>query len=189
MQTISIALMISDNDKSQDVAKQQHFDEVNTQLGCQIVSIPLTSDQSLPTTSDHVPLFNSLDQVVTNWDYCDQDVNTVLDSILSTIAAGHFPDTSLDSKHIPEGYRKALVCAQSINGEVRKLPILIKKDIHTNPHTTIRTRELEKVHIAPATLHDLSDAKGDQIRAEQEAQRKQIFGPCDFFGAEALAAW
>ena len=129
MQTISIALMISDNDKSQDVAKQQHFDEVNTQLGCQIVSIPLTSDQSLPTTSDHVPLFNSLDQVVTNWDYCDQDVNTVLDSILSTIAAGHFPDTSLDSKHIPEGYRKALVCAQSINGEVRKLPILIKKDI------------------------------------------------------------
>lgn len=124
MQTISIALMISDNDKSQDVAKQQHFDEVNTQLGCQIVSIPLTSDQSLPTTSDHVPLFNSLDQVVTNWDYCDQDVNTVLDSILSTIAAGHFPDTSLDSKHIPEGYRKALVCAQSINGEVRKLHYL-----------------------------------------------------------------
>ena len=37
MQTRSIALMISDNDKSQDVAKQQHFDEVNTQLGCQIV--------------------------------------------------------------------------------------------------------------------------------------------------------
>ena len=95
MQTISIALMLSDNDKSQDVTKQQHFDEVNTQLGCRIVSIPLTSDQSLPTTSDHVPLFNSLDQVVTNWDYCDQDVNTVLDSVLSTIAASHFPDTSL----------------------------------------------------------------------------------------------
>ena len=56
MQTISIALMISDNDKSQDVTKQQHFDEVNTQLGCRIVSIPLTSDQSLPTTSDHLLL-------------------------------------------------------------------------------------------------------------------------------------
>ena len=172
MQTISIALMISDNDKSQDVAKQQHFDEVNTQLGCQIVSIPLTSDQSLPTTSDHVPLFNSLDQVVTNWDYCDQDVNTVLDSILSTIAAGHFPDTSLDSKHIPEGYRKALVCAQSINGEVRKLPILIKKDIHTNPHTTIRTRELVALCLQQQT-HGLSFQKAIRsVRSKKPSASK-----------------
>ena len=30
------------------------------------------------------------------------------------------------------------------------------------------------------TLHDLSDAKGDQIRAEQEAQRKQIFAEHGF---------